>query len=62
MITKSILCLLCGKKWQRTRIFSIYNMDILIEENETFETQNKQWMRKYQKAKKTLVRLKKLLY
>ena len=33
-------------------------MDILIDENETFENQIKQWISKYQKAKRTIVRLK----
>ena len=32
--------------------------DILIDENETFENQIKQWISKYQKAKRTIVRLK----
>ena len=36
-------------------------MDILIDENETFETEIKQWISKYQKAKRTLVRLKREL-
>ena len=36
-------------------------MDILIDENKTFETEIKQWISKYQKAKRTLVRLKREL-
>ena len=36
-------------------------MDILIDENETFETETKQWISKYQKAKRRIVRLKREL-
>ena len=36
-------------------------MDILIDENEKLETETKQWISKYKKAKQTIVRLKREL-